>query len=193
MFPSMRKDIIQEIRSGNEAPYYKLYKEYRNDFLDWACFSYEVSREEAKDVYQDLFIAFWNNIHSGRLTELTCDIKTYLFSIGKNLLLSLIKKKQRSVTFSSVPDMNSYYTPFDIIHDREHNVRQLDEYLAGLQPVERQVLELYYMHELDMKSIARAVGYKNADVAKKKKYQVFQKLLASLRHRTRSSVNHLHD
>jgi len=37
---------------------------------------------------------------------------------------------------------------------------------------------LYYMEEKDMRSIAEELGYKNADVAKKKKYEVFRKLCA---------------
>jgi hypothetical protein len=35
---------------------------------------------------------------------------------------------------------------------------------------------MYYIEEKDMKTIAAELGYKNADVAKKRKYEVFRKL-----------------
>jgi predicted DNA-binding protein YlxM (UPF0122 family) len=45
----------------------------------------------------------------------------------------------------------------------------------------KKVLELYYFKDLDMKTIAEEMGYKNADVAKKKKYECFKKLAEMVR------------
>jgi hypothetical protein len=40
----------------------------------------------------------------------------------------------------------------------------------------KEILEMYYEREYDMESIALKVGYKNANVAKKKKYECLKAL-----------------
>ena len=72
--------------------------------------------------------------------------------------------------------MNGYENPFKMTHERDHNKKIVEEYLNKLPPKEQEILRLYYIDELDMKTIAKKMGYKNADVAKKKKYEVFKKL-----------------
>lgn len=172
----MSNDIITRIKSGDEKPYFNLYKTHRESFITWATFSYNISTEDTKDLYQETFVILWNNIREGKLTHLTADIKTYIFSIGKHLILNFIKKNERSVTFEPAMLINKSYQPFDMTHNNEHNRIMVDEYLSKLDPKERRILEMYYIEEKDMKTIASELGYKNADVAKKRKYEVFRKL-----------------
>ena len=40
----------------------------------------------------------------------------------------------------------------------------------------KEILEMYYEKGYDMESIASRIGYKNADVAKKKKYECLKSL-----------------
>ncbi len=174
----MSKDIIEQVRSGNEKAFYDLYRTLRIDFIDWASFSYDISREEAKDVYQETFIVFWNNIHDGKLQALTCDAKTYLFGIGKHLILNLMKKNKRSVTFSSDEWMNVVEQS---TQDHDDCRQSVELCLQALPVKDRRIIELYYLEEKDMKTIARELGYKNSDVAKKRKYEIFRKLTTAVR------------
>ena len=174
----MQTDIIKEIKSGNEEVYYSLYKLHRSDFLRWAGFQYSISEDDAKDIYQNLFIIFYRNINDGKLTSLTSDVKTYLFGIGRHLLLNHLKKSNRMVTLSEDEMINGYTDPFEMTHHKDHNKKVVEEYLSKLPAKEQEILRLYYIDELDMKTIAKKMGYKNADVAKKKKYEVFKKLTA---------------
>ena len=172
----MNNDIITRIKSGDEKPYFTLYKTHRESFINWATFSYNISIEDTKDLYQETFVILWNNIQEGKLTHLTSDIKTYIFSIGKHLILNFIKKNGRSVTFEPSMLINESYQPFDMTHNEDHNRIMVEEHLSKLEPKERRILEMYYIEEKDMKTIASELGYKNADVAKKRKYEVFRKL-----------------
>ena len=172
----VNSDIISRIKSGDEKSYFALYKTHRETFINWATFSYNISIEDTKDLYQETFLILWNNIQEGKLTHLTADIKTYIFSIGKHLILNFIKKKSRSVTFEPSLLINESYKPFDMTHNDDHNRIMVEEHLSKLEPKERRILEMYYIEEKDMKTIASELGYKNADVAKKRKYEVFRKL-----------------
>jgi len=172
----MSYDIISKIKSGDHKPFYDLYKTHRQSFVDWATFSYNISREDCKDLYQETFIILWRNIHEGRLTHLTSDIKTYIYSIGKHLIINFIKKHSRTVTFEPELLINLSYAPMEMTEDRDHNKKMVEEHLAKLDERERRILEMYYLEEKDMKTIASEMGYKNSDVAKKRKYEVFKKL-----------------
>ncbi|MCX8210655.1 MAG: hypothetical protein OTI34_06400 [Lewinella sp.] len=46
---------------------------------------------------QNAVIAFYKNTVSGRLMELTCSIRTYLFAIGKRLVYRKNEKRHREV------------------------------------------------------------------------------------------------
>ena len=47
----------------------------------------------------------------------------------------------------------------------------------------KKVLELYYFKELNMEQIAEEMGYKNANVAKKKKYECLKKVMQSVKNK----------
>ncbi|MBC7696228.1 MAG: sigma-70 family RNA polymerase sigma factor [Burkholderiales bacterium] len=177
-------DYIKEIKSGNETVLVELYKLYRNEFLNWSLIKYKINKEDGKDIFQDTVIAFYNNVKSETLTHLTSDIKTYLFTIGKFKIINFQKKQQRSVTFSDF-DLLKVNEPINNeMLDKEENEFIKDtvkKYLNEQCEDCKKVLELYYFKDLDMKTIALEMGYKNADVAKKKKYECFKKLAEMVR------------
>lgn len=173
----VKTSCIDQIRFGDEKALFELYRKHRSAFMDWATFTFNVSAADAKDIYQDALIQFWLNIQDGRLTHLTVDPKTYVFSIGKHLLINFIKRKSRSVTFDPSELINLSYDPFEMTDEHDHNLKMLEEHLDKLDSKERRILEMFYLEDKDMKTIARELGYKNADVAKKRKYEVFNKLV----------------
>ena len=175
---------IKEIKNGNETVLVELYKLYRNEFISWSFKNYTLNKEDAKDIFQETIIAFYNNIKSGQLTEFTSDVKTYLFAIGKFKIINFLKKQQRSVTFSDF-DLLKVEEPINNeMLDKEENEfikATVKKYLNEQCEDCKKVLELYYFKDLDMKTIADEMGYKNADVAKKKKYECFKKLAEMVR------------
>ena len=73
-----------------------------------------------------------------------------------------------------------------MIEDRDHNRRMVEEHLSKLHEKERRILEMYYLEEKDMRTIANELGYKSADVAKKRKYEVFKKLAGIVKNNLKS-------
>ena len=180
-------DYLSEIKKGNDAVLVELYRLYRNEFISWSWKSYGISNEDAKDVFQDSVIAFYNNVKSGQLTSISGSVKTYLFTIGKFKTINFLKKQNKSVTFSESDLLKVIEPSENQIMDKEEDEFIKDtvkKYLNEQCEDCKKVLELYYFKELDMKSIAEEMGYKNADVAKKKKYECFKKLAEMVRKNT---------
>lgn len=172
-------NFIKEIKSGNDSALVELYRLYRNEFINWSYNNFHISSDDAKDVFQETIIAFYNNVKSDQLTELRSDVKTYIFAIGKFKTLTFLKKQNRSVTYSDFDVLKVVEPTENTMEDKaEHEFIKTTVWKFLNEQCEdcKQVLELYYFKELDMKSIAKQMGYKNADVAKKKKYECFKKL-----------------
>lgn len=182
----METEIIQKVKSGNEAEFYTLYKLHRVEFIRWACFQYSISEDDAKDIYQEVFIIFYRNIQTGKLASFTSSVKTYLFGIGRHLILNHLKKSKRTVTLGNDELINGYENPIEMNYQKEHNKKIVEDNLNKLPEKDREILKLYYMEGLDMKTIAERMGYKNSDVAKKKKYEVFKKLATLVKSSMRS-------
>lgn len=159
-----------------EKAYFVLYGELREDFLGWSMKRFGLSLEESRDIYQDTFLRFWNNMRSGKIVEFTCEPKTYVFSIGKHLILDFIAKKNRHAAASQLYLPDSVEDRQQSEEDSQHTVYLVRGALSKLEDKERRLIELYYFEQKDMRTIADLLGYKNADVAKKRKYEVFRKL-----------------
>lgn len=179
------KDIIGEILKGNNACLEHLYRNHRNAFIQYAYKRFGVKEELAKDAFQDAILDFHQNVCQRKLTVLTCKVETYLFQIGTHKVLNLLKKEQR-LTYNNDLHLN---------HGKEHDDFMNEERLESIQeqiakameniPEDcRKVLKLYYYHGYDMDSIAREMGYKNADTAKTKKSVSMKKLLEQMKKMT---------
>jgi RNA polymerase sigma factor (sigma-70 family) len=165
---------IQEIRNGNEQLLTGVYRTYRDEFIRWANRHYQCQEEIAKDIYQVSIVIFYENIMSGKLTELKSSVKTYLFAIGKNKILEqhVAQKKQEKV------QENFIYEPIEHIpaEDREEIFLGLEKALSELGEPCRTLLELYYYKNYSIDQIAGALGYKGNDSAKTQKYKCLNRL-----------------
>jgi DNA-directed RNA polymerase specialized sigma24 family protein len=91
--PENNEQLIDSLKRGEVDLLDEIYIENRDAFLNWITKGFNLDREEAADLYQDTVIAFFENIRKGKLTSLTVNLQTYLFSIGKNLALKHHRNK----------------------------------------------------------------------------------------------------
>lgn len=176
---------ITSIKSGNQDFLLRVYAEYRNEFIKWAEFQYDCDEDDAKDIFQDAVIAFYSNVVSGRLTYLNSDSKTYLFAIGKNLLLNFNKKQGRMVTFEGGEVINGGKTnpieDMESMEEEQLNKELISKALETLPEKCREILRLYYFKNKNLDSIAKELGYKNANVIKKTKSECMKKMAVVMR------------
>lgn len=120
-------------------------------------------------------MALYRNVKSGKIETIDSSVKTYLFGIGKNIVLNNVKRKAienrvlASVETGTDDRINDN-------HQLQHITFFVRKLYEGLGSPCREILLMFYEKGYDMQQIASATGYKNADVAKKKKYECLKAL-----------------
>ncbi len=174
--------LIERIKNNDaEAALREIFQDYRNEFMLWAVRNHSCTMEEAKEVFQESVVILYENIIYEKVTQITTQVKTYLFSIGKNKIRELlrVKSKHQSVESDHVfhnPDI--YYNRFDDVY--ENKLKKVESEIDKLGDPCRNILTLYYYHRKSMQEIADAMNYKNSDTVKNLKYKCLQRLKQSL-------------
>jgi len=173
--------IIDKIIQGDSDVVIHLYRLYRNDFIKWAQRKLDCREEDAKDVFQDVILSFYNKVRERKLSKLDCSLKTYLFACGRNLLLNEIKKQGKFVNLCDFEFTNDEISKLEQMEKTHHDKELIKKALEELPEEEQEILKLFYFENYDLQSIADKVGYKNANVVKTKKSLIMKKLGLSLK------------
>lgn len=167
--------ILAEIRKSNEVALRELYKTYY-PMVRSLILSNSGTEPEAKDVYQEAIIAFYENVQRENFV-LTCKIKTYLYAICRRLWLKRLSEKKRfhgkieeAETFLGIEE------EFGELEKREQEYDVMKRSLEGLGEPCRTLIKDFYIQDMSMESIRQKHGYTNADNAKNQKYKCLQRL-----------------
>ena len=174
-------DLFEAIKSGHHELIDQLYLQHRAAFLIYAQRQLYATEEDATDCFQDAVIAFYKNIVSGRLSELTCTIRTYLFSIGKRLVYRRNQQRQRE----QPTDHEAGINPADELDwslidrfENEHQRVMLQRAMERLGEPCRQLLTLYYYHHYPIESVMNALDLPSAGATRIKKMRCLKELKA---------------
>jgi len=176
------QELLVAFKAGDYQAFGRLYESLRNEFVGLMKRRFsKFSTEEALELYNDACTSFYENIRSGKLTpeKLTVTIKTYLFQIGINKGLAILKKQKRieyyaDFSVETQPMHESSYTD-----DYERELQNVEKFLLGMGEPCKSILELYYYHKKKMTEIAEKLSYKSADVAKNQKAKCLKRLRGS--------------
>ena len=177
------QEVVIEILAGRRQIWLDLYKKYKPEFITWATHRFSVDDQVAIDIFQEVMLAFYEQVKYKGLRTLQCDLKTWFWSIGKNHLIMYCRKNGRIVTFDHQDAIKLIETIPDSMskkEDNEHTSEMVKKHLQLLDEKSRDVLTKYYIEGKSMAVIASEMGFKNSDVAKKKKYEIMKKLAALL-------------
>lgn len=166
--PGSFEEVVKEICKGNDGYVKELYKQYQPRFVSWFMKRYQLTQPEGVEVYHQSFLIFYYQIKNQKLTALKSTLETYLFGIGKKLML---KEQGKERSFVELSEVDLSFAD-DQVSDREdllHRKVQVREILKKVEEPCRSILTLYYFHEFSLESIAERLGYKNSGTAKKKK------------------------
>lgn len=165
------KILLERIRNEDDELVKEIYLQYRREFQLWMSKNFGLPEGESDEYYHESFLAFINNTKSGKLTELTSSLKTYLFSIGKNKYMENRRKAARSEEFkvsaAEVPEESTY---------DENLVLMMEKGLSDLGSNCRRLLKLFYYQKKSMKEIMSLMEYKNTGSAKNQKYKCLKRL-----------------
>ena len=150
---------------------------HRTEFLKWAYKSFNMKADQALDLYQDTIIIVYENVVKGKLIYLQSSLKTYMFAIGKNLILKQYTKERK---FRQEWDQLHEESVADTTDEAMGELNMQEEVviscLNNLADPYRTILQSYYYQKLSMKAIAEKLGYKNEDVVKSLKVRCVKAL-----------------
>jgi len=161
------KEVFERIKNGDEKALELIYKKYYR-MMTKLVITNSGTEEEARDVYQDALVVFWQKARSGNLV-MTAKISTYIYSICQNLWRKELDRKKRlsNEEKDSAQSMDM---------DAPERNKIIAQCLNQLGETCRKVLMYYYFDEMSMQEIAEKLGFANTNTAKTKKYKCKQKL-----------------
>lgn len=180
---SSTKEIIKAVKNDERGIAKMLYLRYREPFFTWARPRYRCNDADLADAFQEAVIVFYQNIQEGKLVELKASVKTYLFSVGKNLLLKRYEKQKRIISADApdAPDFSGIDISIETSENLSHRQRILQEAFARMGENCRSLLTYFYYRNFDNEEIARRMNYKNTDTVKSRKRNCMVKLEKILR------------
>ncbi len=165
------------IRENENRALSEIYDEHREPFLSWVQNNGNFSRDQALEIFQVSIIILYENVISGKLKMLD-NVKSYLFTIGKNKMMEHFRKIKKShhESFNESSLFNAA-TLDELDFDEERDVLlSIENALQKLGDPCKILLESYYFKKLSLQEIALKMKYKNTDTAKTKKFKCIQRL-----------------
>lgn len=172
------QDIITRILSGDDSILENIYLEQREPFIHWVRQQYHVPEEEGIELFQLAVVIFYDNVISGKLTELTSSIATYLFRIGRNKAFEYHRANQKKHQ-GGLEDTLLFHVADENGIDKaevEDNYRIMDEGMQQLGEPCRSIIHGFYVLRQSMEELSDHLDYKNADTVKNLKYKCLKRL-----------------
>ena len=173
-------ELLMGLADGSDDALTQIYRRYFPMMLHFVT-SNSGSEEDAKDIYQEALIVLYEKVRSGSL-ELHCQLKTYLYSVGRRLWLKQLAQRSRfMVRDIEIPALEESAAD-QIDHDlteHEERDRQFDlmaDSLDRLGEPCRTLLSDFYIQHMSMQDITEKFGYTNPDNAKTQKYKCLMRL-----------------
>ncbi|MEL7339594.1 MAG: sigma-70 family RNA polymerase sigma factor [Bacteroidota bacterium] len=172
-------NLIGRIKSGDRQALHDVYLEHKRSFIDWAGASFRCSEPDAEDIWQEVIIVFYENIIEGKLTSLKSQVRTYLFGIGRFMLLRKYEQQKRWTELPEQEDgpeiwVEQAVSEYEMeLNDRQRMLlRQLEKLGENCQ----KLLRLFYYRRYSTESIMMEMGYKSTEVAKSQKARCMRNL-----------------
>lgn len=182
------QEFIRGILRDDKQVLGRLYETYREACLAWmrSRVHKALDEDELVDIYTDACLAVWDQVQKGRLSveTLSCSLKTYLFTVAKNMTLRAMqgKKSWAGTAVENIPDglLDSGIEDAWMKNEEERIV--YEEVCKMPFPCNR-LLNLFYFQKKRGEEIAQIMNYSGPDSVKTQKSKCMRKIEAILRKR----------
>lgn len=157
----------------------KFYEMYRIDFIRFAKSYFKVDDDFAAEIYQESYYIMYSNFIDGRVKELNCALKTYLFAIGRNLIMNELKKDKKHIeiidieSIAAIPDL-------DVIEEENGHSRKMSivrDAVSALKDPCKTILTMFYWGKKKLAEILPELpNYKKIDTLKNQKSKCLDRL-----------------
>ena len=173
------KNILENLQKAQEEVFIEIYRKYRDSFISWAAKIYSSDRDTAADCFQDAVIILMNNAKTGKLDHLDAGLKTYLFAIGKNVLLKKFNKHKKELSYGKIPseyELAGIDEYDELFNYKNTLIDKIAELASNMKEPCKSILKHYYYENLSMDKIAEIMRYKNAETVKSQKVRCMKYL-----------------
>ncbi len=171
-----KNKAILLLKKGDKAILKTIYLDNKLAFLKYA-YRFSLSEEDLVDIYQDAIIALYDNALNGKLSNIKCSLKTYLFSIGKNMIFEHLRKQKKAITLNTGVLQDKYNE--EVNYDDSvltNNQISLQRGFKKLGEQCKKVLTLFYYQGYTLDEITTILNYSKKDVVKSQKSRCMAKL-----------------
>jgi len=132
--------------------------------------------DDARDIFQEAMVVLYEKSKDPEFT-LTCQIKTYLYSICRRLWLKKLQQQSRFGTpVENMEDLVPVEEEIEEKAKQDIDFDMMDTAMRHLGEPCKSLLEAFYLQKKQMVDIAEEFGYTNADNAKNQKYKCLMRL-----------------
>lgn len=169
------KELLEALGANDRVAIEKIYRE---NFPSIQTFILKNNgfADDAKDIFQEAMIILFQKAKNESFV-LTCQVKTYLYSVSRRLWLKKLQRDNRSNHINDV--LKETVTVDDEIegHEKQHaEMKLMEKALLKIGEPCKSILEAFYIEKKTMPEIAEAFQYTNADNAKTQKYKCLNRL-----------------
>jgi DNA-directed RNA polymerase specialized sigma24 family protein len=174
----LTSDALLKLKNGDHTLFNSYYYYCRNTFISYM-HPFGCSSNDAKDIYQDVIMKFYEDVKCGTITELRCCLQTYLFDCG---YAQWCNQKKHENICNKVHDDLKHKLQHYCLNEAESNynteyiISTLNKYLGTLDTDDRKIIEYSDIDELDWETISGLFNNKKAGTLTKRKHDLMIKL-----------------
>jgi len=132
--------------------------------------------DEAKDIFQEAFIAVWRNIQFDRFQQQqAASLDAYLFQVAKYKWIDQLRSSKRAQLVPITNEENELIQVSELPGDMQQQIADIKSQFHSLGQICKEVLERFYYRKQSMRTIAEAMSLTEA-TAKNNKYRCLQRL-----------------
>ncbi|GAL86859.1 hypothetical protein MYP_4089 [Sporocytophaga myxococcoides] len=169
------KEILKAIRTGdNESVLSNLYKDVLPHIKKYII-SNSGSYEDAKDIFQDTVVIFYNQVKLNRFDERK-EIGAFMYSVARNLWINKAKRDNKLVNTAEFDD--SEEEGMDVLADMitAEKAKAIEDLMERVGEECKKLLMYTIYDKVSLKEIAVKMGYSSDQVVKTYSYRCRQKL-----------------
>jgi len=165
-------EIIQGLMQNDNSAYSHLYKEYY-PVTERLILKNSGTEDEAKDIFQETIILLLNKAENETL-QLTSSLKTYIYSISRNLWLKELREK-RKLNINIAEGVDESAEENIIKKETKQNLLQkLGRAFYKMTGHCKLLLISMFVKNKSIAAIAAENGYKNIHTARNQKYKCLE-------------------
>lgn len=172
---SFEKELLNGIAGNDSRAIERVYKENFGLIQNFILRN-NGSFDDARDIFQEAMLVLYEKSRQSHFS-LTCQLKTYIFSISRRLWLKRLQQSNRfGILAENLEDVVPVEEEIEEKEKLDSDFGMMDGAMKSLGEPCKSLLEAYYFEKKNMVEIAEVFGYTNADNAKNQKYKCLMRL-----------------